>query len=87
MKLSEIFDVHYTTILEAEDKHMLLDVNKSVLNCRPKTSDRRVSVPTSNSLTTKEQDILMAFRLLSDESQKDVLEFISKKFKGDRNLG
>lgn len=86
MKLSEIFDVHYTTILEPEDRQIFLDVYKNVAEPAFKISEKSIVLPTNGNLTKGEQDILMALRLLSDESRKDALEFISKKFKDDRNL-
>ncbi len=85
MRLSEIFNVHYTSILESEDRNTFLDIHKNIEKQQSGVNGKKLNVPALNNITKKEQDILIAFRLLSDESQKDAIEFISKKFKNDRN--
>lgn len=84
MRLSDIFDVHYTTILESEDTNAFSDVRKGGVSKQLNTSEENLNVTNFNFLTKKEQDILMAFRLLSNESQRDIMEFISQKFKNDK---
>ena len=88
MHLSEIFGVHYTKILEFEDVNRFLDSqsNKEGYNYISESiSEKKISMHISNNLTKEEQDILIAFRLLSYDSQKAALEFISQKFKNDKS--
>ncbi len=85
MRLSDIFNVHYTTILESEDSNAFLDTRKSAAQQDFGINEKNLEVPTTGNLTRKEQNILMTFRLLSEQSQKDAIEFISTKFKNDRD--
>ncbi len=77
MKLSRIFGVHYSTILESE---------YGVQNCgdlRVSETDREISE--FNDLDQNEKCLLIAYRLLSSTSRNEVLQLILNKFKDEKN--
>ena len=63
-KLSNIFRVHYTQILENEMHTQFSDSKSQVFG-----------------LNNEEVELLTIFRMLSDESKKEVMDTVSKKIK------
>ena len=84
MRISDIFNVHYTAILESEDTKAFSDFRKNVVNQQLNISEKNLDITNFDFLTNKEQDVLMAFRLLSNEAQEDMMKFISQKLKNNK---
>ncbi len=76
MKLANIFDVHYTDILESEEHSSFSDSfrgdRKSLIN---KTNEKM----TFERVTQEEKEFLIAFRNLSKGDRKETLEFMDLK--------
>lgn len=80
MKLSEIFKVHYTRILESEISYRFSD-SKNFEN--EENDDYKAAL--LGNLTSEEHNALMAFKLLPKDSKVEVIEFINKKFNDFRD--
>ena len=80
MSLSRVFGVDYTEILESENESRLSDSASSKENRNSKSS-AKIKLANIRSLTKKEQDMVMLFRLLSGKTQDEVLKSFMQKFK------
>lgn len=78
MKLSEIFRVHYTQILESETNYRFSDANNADVSRL--STDNLI-----NNLTPEEYNVLMAFKVLPKDSKNEITEFINKKFDNFRS--
>ncbi len=77
MKLSNIFGVHYSGILEDEynsEKYKGRDDNSEV-------RDVDVNVLSFGDLDNEEKCLLLAFRLMSEPSRKEIMETALSKMK------
>lgn len=81
MKLSEVFGVHYTRILESETNYCFSDIN----GFSKKLSGEDKAKGTAYNLTPEEHNVLMAFKILPDDSKNEVMEFINQKFNSFRS--
>lgn len=75
MKLSNIFGVHYSGILESE--YNSPKYKDEVLN----VSDAGATVFGFGDLDNEEKCLLFAFRLASESSRKEIIEFALSKVK------
>ena len=75
MKLAEIFEVHYTEILESEKRFRFSDVKSS-----ENKFDEKYEKFIFGNLTAEERDALIAFKLLPKDSKNEVIELIDRKF-------
>lgn len=76
MKLSGIFGVHYTDILESESSTSLADSFKGINADSEKDFDSKLSF---EKITEEEKRFLYIFRNLSDDNRKKTLAFMSSK--------
>ena len=74
MKLSEIFKVHYTKILESEVRYKFSDISDSNYD----NSDAKMVL---DQLTPDEYNVLMAFKVLPKDSKNEIIDLINQKFK------
>lgn len=77
MKLSNIFGVHYSGILESE-------YNSEKYKNSNESSDMRdvdVNVLSFGDLDNEEKCLLLAFRLMSESSRKEIMETALSKMK------
>lgn len=82
MKLSNIFKVHYTELLESERNNFLgggerLSDGGNICNQQFQFG----------SLSDEEKYFVVAFRLLPEDSRKEVMKIILNKFKERKNKG
>ncbi len=75
MKLSQIFKVHYTKILESEVKYKFSDSADGL-----QFNNSSSQVPMDN-LTSDEYNALIAFKVLPEDSKREIIELINKKIK------
>ncbi len=76
MKLSQIFNVHYTEILESESSVSFADSsNKISLNKTKKMPEKLIF----EKLTEEEKYFLDKFRNLSDKNRKEIVNFMNTK--------
>lgn len=76
MKLSEIFKVHYTKILESEMTYRFSDTGNSSNQCDDGYTKNMIE-----NLSPEEHSALMAFKILPEDSKNEVIDLINKKFK------
>ncbi len=74
MKLSEIFKVHYTKILESEVRYKFSDISDS-------NYDDPDAKRVLDQLTPDEYNVLMAFKVLPKDSKNEIIDLINQKFK------
>ena len=79
MKLSEIFRVHYTKILESEKSYRFSDVAGS-------SSSNTSLNNLIGDLSPEEYSAFMAFKTLPKDSKEEIIEFINEKFNDFRNV-
>lgn len=72
MKLSGIFKVHYTEILESEISYQFSDSLSQKNNQNVKLH--------LDELTPEEYNVLMAFKILPENSKNEVIKIINEKF-------
>lgn len=80
MKLSKIFDVHYSEFLEFEKN----DYFKGG-ECLRDAGNICETKLQFGSLSDEEKYFVVAFRLLSEDDQKEVMKLILNKFKNRKN--
>ncbi|MBQ6142947.1 MAG: helix-turn-helix domain-containing protein [Clostridia bacterium] len=68
MKLSTIFNVHYTQILESETQEQFSDF-KSYLNSKSRPVN----------LSNQEIELLTIFRMLPDKAKSEIMDSVSQK--------
>ena len=83
MKLSNVFKVHYTELLETE--------RDNYFNSSGRLSDSGADMQNQQfqfgSLSDEEKYFVIAFRLLPEESKDEVMKIILNKFKERKNKG
>lgn len=79
MKLSNIFDVPYSDILNSEANSKLAD---NLVGYRRDSSVNKEEI-TFNGLSYEEKCLIVAFRLLSEDDRKNMMNSIVKEFKID----
>ncbi|MBR2579370.1 MAG: helix-turn-helix transcriptional regulator [Clostridia bacterium] len=75
MKLSNIFGVHYTGILESEYN------SEKYANKNLKAGDVSADISRFSDLDNEEKCLLFAFRLASESSRREMIEFALSKIK------
>lgn len=79
MKLSNIFGVHYSGILESE--YNSVKYKDEVLSAGDVNSD----VMRFGDLDNEEKCLLLAFRLASESSRREIIELALRKIKDKKN--
>ncbi len=79
MKLSSIFEVPYSDILNSEANSKLAD---NLVGYRSDSSVGKEEI-TFNGLSYEEKRLIVAFRLLSEDDRKNLMNNIVKEFKTD----
>ena len=81
--LSNVYDVNYTTILDSDAALVCSDASKdmgfSSPCCKKNSSDK-------DEISEEEKSILMSLRLLSKDSQMEVIKVISKKVQEETRI-
>lgn len=78
MKIANIFNVHYTLLLESESQKGLLGGERLSDIGFDNSADKH------SGLSYNEMCLIATFRLLSEDSQKEAMELIINKFKCER---
>ncbi len=76
MKLSKIFDVHYTDILESESSVSFSDSSKEISDRESKKVPEKFIF---EKLTIEEKHFLNIFRNLSEKDRKEMMNFMSAR--------